>query len=316
MVDIRTREQWGGDNVDLRHVAPSKRTEFFVHYDGQYHITHLGDSIMHRLERIHAGNGWKAVGYNFVVDQQGNAYEGRGWDYSGAHCPGHNVSGIGVQVAIGGDQTPSKAALKTVRALYDEACARSGRELKKRGHRDGKATACPGEKLYAWVKAGFPARAGANPPAVLPPVTPDKSTDQLVKEVLAGSHGSGDMRKRSLGDRYAEVQAAVNAHLGVNTAPAAPPAAPARKSTQELANEVIAGLHGTGVARKRSLGYRYGEVQLLVNQQITGDTAPRKSIADLAQEVIDGKHGNGPARRQSLGSSYARVQREVNRRLR
>lgn len=40
--------------------------------------------------------------------------------------------------------------------------------------------------------------------------TSDKSIDELAKEVLAGKHGNGQARVKSLGDKYAEVQKRVN----------------------------------------------------------------------------------------------------------
>ncbi|WP_199825477.1 peptidoglycan-binding protein [Streptomyces sp. TP-A0875] len=139
-------------------VPLAERTEWFVHYDGATPITRTGYAIPRAIEAQHLSQGWASVGYNFVVDQAGNAYEGRGWSRQGAHCPGHNVSGLSVQIAIGGDQEPTAAALATARALYDEACQRTGRTLAKRGHRDGIATLCPGSRLYAWVQAGMPAQ--------------------------------------------------------------------------------------------------------------------------------------------------------------
>jgi hypothetical protein len=138
-------------------VPLSSRTEFFVHYDGAHHVTKTGYAVPRAIEAQHLAQGWSGVGYHFVVDQAGNIYEGRGWTRQGAHCPGHNVSGIGVQIAIGGDQKPTEAALAACRALYDEACRKTGRTLAKKGHRDGIATQCPGSLLYAWVKAGMPA---------------------------------------------------------------------------------------------------------------------------------------------------------------
>ncbi|MDH6628681.1 hypothetical protein M2271_006514 [Streptomyces sp. LBL] len=159
MTTIISRATWGAKpwNGTPASVPLSKRTEFFVHYDGGAHITRTGYAIMRAIEAEHLGNGWSGVGYHFVVDQAGNIYEGRGWNLQGAHCPDHNVSGIGVQIAIGGDQEPSAKALAACRALYEEACKKTDRTLAKKGHRDGFATACPGTKLYAWVKAGMPA---------------------------------------------------------------------------------------------------------------------------------------------------------------
>ncbi|MET9776118.1 peptidoglycan-binding protein [Streptomyces sp. NPDC006367] len=138
-------------------VEPTRRTEFFVHYDGGHHVTRTGYAIMRAIEAQHLGQGWAGVGYNFVIDQAGTIYEGRGWDLQGAHCPQHNISGLGVQFAIGGDQEPSAAALASCRALYEEACRRAGRDLVPKGHKDGFATLCPGTILYAWVQAGMPA---------------------------------------------------------------------------------------------------------------------------------------------------------------
>ncbi|MEU6755961.1 peptidoglycan-binding protein [Streptomyces sp. NPDC046685] len=158
-MQIIPRSQWGARpwNGTPATIPLSSRTEFFVHYDGATPITRTGYAVMRAIEATHIGQGWSGVGYNFVVDQAGTVYEGRGWNLQGAHCPDHNVSGIGVQIAIGGDQEPSAAALATCRALYEEACRRTGRTLAKRGHKDGFATLCPGSKLYAWVKAGMPA---------------------------------------------------------------------------------------------------------------------------------------------------------------
>ncbi|MEU9126572.1 N-acetylmuramoyl-L-alanine amidase [Kitasatospora sp. NPDC048540] len=169
-VNVISRAAWGAKpwNGTPNTVAISERTEFFVHYDGATPITRTGNSIPQAIEREHLANGWSGVGYNFVVDQAGNVYEGRGWNLQGAHCPNHNRSGIGVQVAVGGDQAPSEAALAATRALYDEACDRANRTLAKMGHKDGFATDCPGPKLYAWVKAGMPVSGGAPAPAPAP----------------------------------------------------------------------------------------------------------------------------------------------------
>lgn len=158
-VSIISRAKWGAKpwNGTPGTVDLSRRTEFFVHYDGGTHVTRTGNAVPQAIDRQHQAQGWSGIGYSFVVDQAGNVFEGRGWTRQGAHCPDHNVSGFGVQIAIGGNQEPTPAALAACRALYDEACRKTGRTLAKRGHRDGFATACPGSVLYAWVKAGMPA---------------------------------------------------------------------------------------------------------------------------------------------------------------
>jgi hypothetical protein len=195
-VKIISRAAWGAKPWDNdprsdgpAQLAVTRLTEFFVHYDGAHHINATGYAIPRAIEAQHLAQGWSGIGYHFVVDQAGNIYEGRGWGRQGAHCPGHNVSGLGVQIAVGGDQEPSEAALAACRALYDEACRRAGRTLAKKGHRDGIATQCPGEILYAWVRSGMPAK-GYTPPAG--GTAPPDSTPARYRVTINGlSYGYG-----------------------------------------------------------------------------------------------------------------------------
>src|SRR5699024_7267907 len=89
---------------------------------------------------------------------------------------------------------------------------------------------------------------------------------------------------------------------------------PANKTIEQLADEVIAGKHGTGEARKKALGSNYQAVQNLVNKKLGAKPAskPSKSIEQLAKEVIDGKHGTGEGRKKALGNQYSAVQKRVN----
>lgn len=155
---IVSRAEWGftGWTSQPASVPLSERAEFYIHYDGAAHINITGDQVPRRIDEEHKGNSWSGIGYHFVVDQAGTVFEGRGWDLQGAHCPGHNRSAFGVQIAIGGDQQPTAAALNAAVDLYEEACRRTGRQLSKHGHRDGFNTDCPGGQLYPWVQAGMP----------------------------------------------------------------------------------------------------------------------------------------------------------------
>lgn len=165
-MDIVTRSEWGAQpwSTEPYSVPLDERTEFFVHYDGATPITRTGNAIPRAIDAEHHGNGWSGIGYNFVVSQAGEIFEGRGWDLQGAHCPSHNRSGFGVQVAVGGTQEPTAEALHAARWLYEEACRKTGRTLAKKGHKDGFATDCPGTRLYPWVLAGMPDPGGASEP--------------------------------------------------------------------------------------------------------------------------------------------------------
>lgn len=151
-MDIISRAEWGARAPRSRQtVSWSQRREVIVHYsEGPT------SQSVRSIQDFHLdGRGWGDVGYNFLVDVHGRVYEGRGWLVVGAHAPDHNSSGIGVCM-IGRDGDATDAAKRAIRWLYDEACRRAERRLAMRGHRDVYNTDCPGDELYAWVRAGMP----------------------------------------------------------------------------------------------------------------------------------------------------------------
>jgi hypothetical protein len=97
-------------------------------------------------------------------------------------------------------------------------------------------------------------------------IAPTKKTvSELAKEVLDGKWGNGADRKKNLteaGYDYSKVQAEVNKLANGTTAPA-------KKSNEEIAKEVIAGEWGNGADRKKRLtaaGYNYSTIQKIVNK--------------------------------------------------
>ena len=90
----------------------------------------------------------------------------------------------------------------------------------------------------------------------------------------------------------------------------------AKKSTTEIAKEVIAGKWGNGETRKQKLkaaGYDYNAVQAKVNELLA--PSKKKSTTEIAKEVIAGKWGNGADRKKRLkaaGYDADAVQKKVN----
>nr|CAD7409366.1 unnamed protein product [Timema poppensis] len=101
-------------------------------------------------------NGWNDIGYSFVIGEDGQVYEGRGWDFVGAHAPGYNTQSIGICV-IGdfSDRLPNEEALATLSDLI--SCGvdigKIGEGYQVIGHRQTRDTLCPGDTFYKWVKA-------------------------------------------------------------------------------------------------------------------------------------------------------------------
>lgn len=120
---------------------------------------------------------------------------------------------------------------------------------------------CPGDWLYSRlgdVAAKVTASLSSSNPST--PSTPQKTTEELAREVIAGKWGNGQERKKRLTDAgydYSAVQKKVNELMGK------------RKSVDELAKEVIQGKWGNGQDRKKRLtaaGYDYTAVQRRVNE--------------------------------------------------
>ena len=167
MVAIVTRAQWGAAFAipGGRHVAPSARRWFVVHWPGSA-VGADERAVVRSIERFHRQNmGWQAApGYNFLVGRSGTIYEGCGRDVRGIHSPPRNTDGFGVCVLVAPGETPPQAALNATRALYNWLNQVTGRTLGMTWHGQHHPTACAGPALNAWVQRGMPANAPAPPP--------------------------------------------------------------------------------------------------------------------------------------------------------
>ncbi|XP_018337898.1 PREDICTED: peptidoglycan-recognition protein SC2-like [Trachymyrmex septentrionalis] len=100
--------------------------------------------------------GWSDIGYNFLVGEDGNVYEGVGWDKKGAHSIPFNNKSIGI--CIIGDyrnRTPNAAAVQAVANLiaYGVESNKIKSNYKLLGHRQTWSTECPGNSLYTMIKS-------------------------------------------------------------------------------------------------------------------------------------------------------------------
>jgi len=183
---IISRSQWGADE-SIRKGSPSYTGAArvgFVHHTASSN-DYTAEQAAQMVRGIYAyhvkSNGWSDIGYNFLVDRYGRAYEGRAggidrW-VAGAHTGGFNANSFGVSL-LGDFSTvpPSAATLGTLSqvlawklgAAYRDPMAKAtlvsaGGGTSKyakgttatfdvvSGHRDAGSTSCPGATTYAML---------------------------------------------------------------------------------------------------------------------------------------------------------------------
>lgn len=289
------------------------------------HNTYNDAKAENEIKYMHSNN--ESVSYHYAVDES-NIIQGLPLDRNGWHA-GDGSNGYGNRNTWGVEICYSKSGGERYDKAETNAIMFVAKRLHELGwgvdkvwkHQDWSGKYCPHrilDRSRGWegiIKAigDELKRLKGSKPSVKPkpevkPTPPQsvKTIDELAKETIAGLHGTGDARKKSLGSQYEAVQKRVNDILMT------PPKKKPVKSIDTLAREVIAGKHGNGDKRKQSLGSRYEAVQKRVNE-LQKATKPKKTLSQLVDEVNRGLHGTGEARKKSLGSDYNRVQAEINK---
>ncbi|MER5636953.1 peptidoglycan recognition protein [Kitasatospora sp. NPDC002227] len=180
---IVSRAQWGADE-SLREPEPGYtgpvRVVFVHHTDtGNDYSCSDAPSLIRAIYQYHVKtNGWRDIGYNFLVDRCGTVYEGRAGGIDkpvlGAHTLGFNtdsagIAALGTYVSTPAPQAQTDAIARTAAWKLSLAghtpaetatltSASDGSRYKKgtqatfdaiSGHRDAFNTECPGDALYA-----------------------------------------------------------------------------------------------------------------------------------------------------------------------
>ncbi|XP_067649910.1 peptidoglycan recognition protein 1-like [Haliotis asinina] len=156
---IISKSEWGARTPKAGQLHLHGAVKYaFIHHGASAacHTENSCAAMARAYQRDHIDSrGFNDVGYSFLIGEDGNAYEGRGWDIVGAHTKGYNSDGLGFCI-MGNymERLPDSKALDTVQRLI--ACGVAKGKIQSnyilRGHRDVGATACPGTKLYALIK--------------------------------------------------------------------------------------------------------------------------------------------------------------------
>lgn len=111
------------------------------------------------------GRKWADIAYNFLVCKHGTIYEGRGFGHRSAAQGTNAGNDQDLAICFLGDDTVGRDDVTDAgrRAIVDLiALGRRdhGVGTNLHGHRDWHSTSCPGDELYAWIKAGLPLGSG------------------------------------------------------------------------------------------------------------------------------------------------------------
>lgn len=155
---IIKRSQWGAaksTNVTYQ-IKPVQHV--VIHHSATQSCNELAacKEIVESIQGNHQkSNKWSDIGYNFLIGNGGNVFEGIGWHRVGAHTRGYNIKSIGI--AFIGDyskELPSAKALRSAKTLLK--CGVNLGELDSEyllyGAKQLTATASPGKALFNNIK--------------------------------------------------------------------------------------------------------------------------------------------------------------------
>jgi len=152
-----SRTQWGAQPPKGGAFTRLNRwrvTGVVVHHSGVERPPR-GVEAVRAYERHHLSKGWDGIAYNWLVDETGTIFEGRGWDARGGATKGWNAKSISICYTGYGYRQPNGNVLKSFQTLVEEAEARFKKPLWVTTHRRKSQTTCPGDWLGDWVEGGM-----------------------------------------------------------------------------------------------------------------------------------------------------------------
>ncbi|KAF3428666.1 hypothetical protein E2986_14107 [Frieseomelitta varia] len=185
--NIISRSQWGARRPSsVRNLAEDPAPFVVIHHsDSDSCITQaICQARVRSFQNHHMNNkNWADIGYNFLVGEDGNVYEGRGWGKHGSHSKPYNSKSIGICIIgnfnriffnnththiyiyfelkflrkfieIFADHNPNAAAVKAVQDLieYGVSLGKIQENYTLLGHRQTTQTTCPGDSLYQLIQ--------------------------------------------------------------------------------------------------------------------------------------------------------------------
>lgn len=164
--EFSQREDWcpSGDCPEHEDPAFTEVTHMIVHHSAGSNVSDDWAAVVRSIWDFHVNTrGWSDIGYNWLIDPNGVVYQGRGNDWIGAHFCSANTNTMGVCV-MGNFTTvePTDEARNSLKELLAWKSCESDIDPEGvsyhpstdmnlnniSGHREGCATACPGDAFF------------------------------------------------------------------------------------------------------------------------------------------------------------------------
>lgn len=156
-------------------------------------------------QRYHQDQGWPDIAYHYVIDRNGNVYEGRSPEGRGDTFTNYDPSGHFLVMVDGNfdGQDPSPAQVESLARMVAWGIDEWGIDpTEVGGHRDHANTSCPGEYLYQLMEDGTLAG--------------------RVSELLQGGVGLQLLDGAGSVERVEQVESGIDADPGLVTLPVVP----------------------------------------------------------------------------------------------
>jgi len=164
---VDTKTHLNGEELLWPVEYPKDVEKIIIHHTASTEDLDDPEQLMRSIYAYHSlTRGWGDIGYNYLIDSEGNIYEGRyGGDGAVAgHTAGYNTASVGIALLGHFEETPitSEMMKSLMGVIYDQSVLHGidpdgssvfrGEILPNiMGHRDLGATACPGEVTYDYL---------------------------------------------------------------------------------------------------------------------------------------------------------------------
>jgi hypothetical protein len=159
---VMPRNKWARGSLNPAQANKMTPCRFItIHHDGMtpFYGTNAGQVAIQieKIRAMHVGNNrWADIGYHYVVDRSGRAWEARPITYQGAHVKDENAGNIGV-LCLGNfqSQRPTQQQLNGLRVLLLTLSTRhriSSKNILTHQEWPSAATLCPGVNLQREIE--------------------------------------------------------------------------------------------------------------------------------------------------------------------